>query len=447
MRVQIALAVIVAGVPAVAAAQSTSVNGQIAYIGCGPSSIPFGADTQCDIWVMNADGTGQTNLTNTTDQNEISPAWSPDGQRIAYFSGFGLDTLMVMNADGSGKTALVPDVPTYPFLATPSWSPGGTQIAFVRMRPGEPVSAQGDVAIVDLTTGNERILTGPVDFGHVLLTADEFEPAWSPDGAKIAMTAVRLEQYPDPMTGAPTTGAQDEIVIMNTDGSGEVIVTAGEPGTDRANYLEDDRKASWSPDGRMLAFMSQAQVPSCCGPWQIWAVNADGAGATNLSADPTVNDLFPSWSPDGTQILFTRDSDLYSMPAPTSLPLPAAATVTALPATGSATRLTTNGNAQNAHWGRNPAAPAVDFPRTLRVQVSAQGKGVGGVVMSEPAGIKCGRACSRTFPSGVAVTLTADPRKGARFLAWGGACAGNQPTCTITLDDVKFVSAAFVSAR
>ena len=441
----LASAVLVATVGLVSApaaqAQTASVNGQIAYVACGPSTIPFGWPIQCDIWVMNPDGTGKTNLTNTTDEDEQNPAWSPDGTQIAYIS-FIDQGLMVMNADGSGKRR-ISDLGT-----SPSWSPGGTQIA---------VERNGDIVVVDAATGSSVTITGPVNFGGVLLDASEFEPAWSPDGGKIAYVGVREETYIDSATGQTTTGAQHEIVIANPDGSGEQIISAGAPGSDRANYLEEDRAPAWSPDGRMLVFMSQAQVPSCCGPWQIWAVNRDGTGLTNLTNDATVNDLWPSFSPDGTQILFQRATasgfDLYTMPAPTVLTgaaAPATATRVAASATAAAstaTRLTADGNAKDSDWGRNRNAPPPGTQQyTLYVSVATTGKGAGGTVTSRD-GLRCNRDCSKTYASGTLVDLTATPKKGTTFMGWTGACAGQTPVCRVTMTDVRLVEAQFVRQR
>jgi dipeptidyl aminopeptidase/acylaminoacyl peptidase len=172
---------------------------------------------------------------------------------------------------------------------------------------------------------------------------------------------------PSTIPFGPST--QCDIWVMNADGTGQINLTDT---SDR-----DEQSPAWSPDGRMIVFMSQAQVPSCCGPWQIWAVNRDGTGATNLSNDPAVNDMGPSWSPDGTQILFFRSNelfgaDLYTMPAPTSLPPsgpPLAATrvqtsTTLAAAASGATQLTSDGNAADPSWGRNPDAPPPVGQRT-----------------------------------------------------------------------------------
>ncbi len=421
-------------VAAPAAHGAVAPNGQIAYVVNAESTIPFGPPTQQDIWVINADGTGAADLTATSEIDEFEPAWSPDGTKIAYISDSFTRTLSVMNADGSGKTAVIDGA------SSPSWGPDGTKIAYLGTREGLPNA----IMIADLVAGTQTVVTEAADM----------EPVWSPDGSKIAFVAVRPESYPDPAGGEPQIGAQHEIVVVNADGTGEVIVSAGSVGSDHATYLEEDRAPAWSPDGSMLVFMSQAQNPACCGPWQLWGVNADGSGLTNLSADATVNDTYPAWSPDGTSLVFTRTSgagqDLFTMPAPTALPIvapvarvavdavavdPLAVDPAAAGVTGLATPLTTTGNAADPAWGARRATPATF---TLSTQVIGRG-----VISSRPAGILCGTDCTQAYPAGTQVTLRATPRPGSRFVRWEGACTGKQRTCTVTMDRAKNVTARF----
>src|SRR5207248_3000848 len=119
----------------------------LALAGCGsdstaPSGRPAagqiaftsGRDGNDEIYVMNADGSGQVNLTNNPALDQV-PAWSPDGSKIAFTSGRdGNDEIYVMNADGSSQVNLT-NTPGYDEV--PLWSPDGTKIVFLSDRDGD----------------------------------------------------------------------------------------------------------------------------------------------------------------------------------------------------------------------------------------------------------------------------------------------------------------------
>jgi len=82
-------------------------------------------------------------------------------------------------------------------------------------------------------------------------------------------------------------------------------------------------------------------------------------------------------------------------------------------------------------------------PTTLHeLTVTKAGNG-SGTVTSNPAGITCGSDCSHQYPAGRTVTLTATASGGSGFTGWAGACSGTAPTCTVTMDAAKAVTANF----
>ena len=160
-----------------------------------------------DIWIMGANGTGQTNLTNDflpATSNEYGPAWSPDGTRIAYSSDidtYSMLKLWTMRADGRDKQRVLPaTVGTNVIDLEPSWSPDGSRIAFRRI-----ANSGSRITIVTLAT--RAVSTIPLD-------GVQMSPSWSPDGALIAFSSSHQNPIAD-------------IYTMKPDGSEIVRRTAG----------------------------------------------------------------------------------------------------------------------------------------------------------------------------------------------------------------------------
>src|SRR5213083_3084647 len=123
---------------------SQSSSGLIAFVS--------NRDGNNEIYVMNADGTGLTRLTNDP-ASDVYPAWSPDGSRIAFTSTRdGHNNIYIMNADGSGVTQLTTETTSFGSQA-PAWC--GTRIAYMT---DEDYSPYPDVYVVnDDGSGETRL--------------------------------------------------------------------------------------------------------------------------------------------------------------------------------------------------------------------------------------------------------------------------------------------------
>jgi len=157
-----------------------------------------------DLFVINADGSGQVQLTSDTG-NDWQPDWSPDGLSIVFIKDNGdlFDgNVYVMSADGTNVMALTD---TADGESQPKWSPDGTRIAFVRGH-GEAFS----LYVMDADGSNERLLASGLDGSHSV-EPDLFQDfSWSPDGASIAFAADRALSVVDVQAGAVTKLVEDK---------------------------------------------------------------------------------------------------------------------------------------------------------------------------------------------------------------------------------------------
>src|SRR5439155_18274181 len=151
--------------PAPSGGDRSSLNGRIAF------------DNFEDVWTINADGTDLTRLTHSPGP-DFDPSWSPDGTQIAFRSERSDEPeIWVMNADGTGQHRLAAGL-------SPSWSPDGSKIAYAS--PGHELCPPGrgprcsGLSIMNADGSGQHRVPG-TDVGEY--------PSWSPDSTRIAFNS------------------------------------------------------------------------------------------------------------------------------------------------------------------------------------------------------------------------------------------------------------------
>jgi Tol biopolymer transport system component len=267
-----------------------------------------------DIYIVNRDGTGRKRLTRGVSADDYAPAWSPDGAWIAFtgngglyrirtdgtglrFLGpgdeagwspngkrivftvhrlFGGRDIYSMRADGTDRRLLTRSrIDEY----APAWSPGGTRIAYTR-------GFERDVWVMNADGSNKH-----------QLVPDAAAPSWSPHGAFVSFTRTRTTAFP----GGDT---QEVTSIYTRPADGSALAR-------RLLTPEFDLDVEASPDGAKIAYTSVRPFSTS----GVYVADADGANETFLHPGDG-----PDWSPDGARILLRSQGSLYVVNSNGSLP-------------------------------------------------------------------------------------------------------------------------------
>ncbi len=295
------LLIVVGLLIAVPATQAAVLNGKIAF--------SSSRDGNYEIYSANPDGSGQTRLTNSP-TNFGHPDWSPDGKKIALSSIRDINSLdsfeiYVMNADGTGLKKLSSNPPGFIGDGDPAWSPDGSKIAFTAERkffdPEIGIELDdSEIYVMNADGSGQRNLTNSSG------DSDE-SPSWSVDGSQIFFQSMRFNQ-----------GSEHESIFA------EAIYVMNADGSNQRKFVDEIfgfGRLDWSPDGSRIVFASMNSLQDPVPTMNIFSMNADGSGRRNLTNNTASSsaDVLPSWSPDGSLITFTSGRDgnaeIYTMNA------------------------------------------------------------------------------------------------------------------------------------
>ncbi|MGZ9164121.1 MAG: protein kinase domain-containing protein, partial [Anaerolineales bacterium] len=263
------------------------------FMGGGTGQIAFASARSGlpQIFLSNADGTTLTQLT-TMENGACQPSWSPDGSQLVFISpcsrraeffetAYRESSLYLVNSDGTGQKSLT-TVPGSDF--EPAWSPDGKRIAFTSVRDGNKqiyVLDVNSLAVTRLTNANPDI--------------ESSQPAWSPDGKLITYMVKRVSTY---QVWAMTDTGQENVQLAR---NGQALW---------------DFLPVWSPDGKTIFFNQRWSNPTR--PW-LMKVNYEDLELepTRLNFPVPIEDV--ELSPDGLWLVFegrdngTGNWDIYFM--------------------------------------------------------------------------------------------------------------------------------------
>jgi TolB protein len=231
---------------------------RIAYVASIRSGNGKDAKERVELRIADADGYAPQTIV-SSEEPIMSPAWSPDGRRLAYVSFENAQPSIWIQEVFTGKREKMTSFKG--INGAPSWSPDGRYLALTLSKDGNP-----DIFILDIARRSLRALTR-----HWSI---DTEPSWSPDGKNLVFTSDR--------------GGKPQIYSVSVNG-----------GEARRVTFEGDynARASYSPDGRLLTMVTRSG-----GAYRIATLEID-TGVYRVMSTGRLDES-PSFAPNGSMIIY-----------------------------------------------------------------------------------------------------------------------------------------------
>ena len=230
--------------------------------------LAYGEAGSFDVYIVRPDGTSVRNITRSPTDEE-APAWSPDGERLAFKEPRPGGMALVSTDSRGGDKRIILNVAGRHYVNAISWSPDGKRLAF----DGRAWGGSSDVFVVNVNgTGLVNLTAG--------FPGSNDTPTWSPDGTAILF-----------VHSSPDGGVYRQLAVVSPSGGAPTLLTD-------AGYWHDS--PDYSPDGSLILFTSN-QGPD---PSYLYTMPAAGGERRLLIEHAAMG----RWSPNGRRIVFVGES-------------------------------------------------------------------------------------------------------------------------------------------